>query len=209
MINAGPTREPLDPVRFLSNYSSGKMGIALADAAAGYGAIVELVLGPVSLSPKNSSIEIINVSTAETMASECISRFADCDIAILAAAVADFTPIEVLNTKIKKDETELVLRLKPTTDIAATLGKVKKASQVLVGFALETNNELDNAKTKLLRKNLDIIILNSLREDGAGFGHDTNKITIIDRNNNIDNFELKSKEEAAKDILDKIVEIIR
>ena len=209
LINAGPTREPLDPVRFLSNYSSGKMGIALADAAAGYGAIVELVLGPVSLSPKNSSIEIINVSTAETMASECIARFADCDIAILAAAVADFTPIEVLNTKIKKDETELVLRLKPTTDIAATLGKVKKASQVLVGFALETNNELDNAKTKLLRKNLDIIILNSLREDGAGFGHDTNKITIIDRNNNIDNFELKSKEEAAKDILDKIVEIIR
>ena len=101
------------------------------------------------------------------------------------------------------------MRLKPTTDIAATLGNVKKPSQVLVGFALETNNELDNAKTKLLRKNLDIIILNSLREDGAGFGHDTNKITIIDRNNNIDNFELKSKEEAAKDILDKIVEIIR
>jgi phosphopantothenoylcysteine decarboxylase / phosphopantothenate---cysteine ligase len=185
------------------------MGIALADAAAEYGAIVELVLGPVSLTPKNPSIEIINVSTAESMASECITRFKDCDIAILAAAVADFTPEEVRDSKIKKDETELVLRLRPTTDIAATLGKVKKPTQVLAGFALETNNELDNAKTKLLRKNLDIIVLNSLREDGAGFGHDTNKITIIDRNNNIDNFELKSKEEAAKDILDKIVEIIR
>lgn len=185
------------------------MGIALADAAAEYGATVELVLGPVSLTPRNSSIEIINVSTADSMASECIERFPGCDIAILAAAVADFTPIEVLNTKIKKDERELVLRLRPTTDIAETLGKVKKPSQVLAGFALETNNELDNAKTKLLRKNLDIIVLNSLREDGAGFGHDTNKITIIDRNNNIDNFELKSKEEAAKDILNKIVEIIR
>jgi len=209
LINAGPTREPIDPVRFLSNYSSGKMGIALADAAAEYGADVDLVLGPVNVRPQNNSVKIINVTTAESMAAECISRFQDCDIAILAAAVADFTPIEVHGKKIKKEETELLLRLKPTTDIAETLGITKSSSQILAGFALETDNELDNAKAKLYRKNLDIIVLNSLKEDGAGFGYDTNKITIIDRNNNIDKFELKSKEEAAKDILNKIVSMIR
>jgi phosphopantothenoylcysteine decarboxylase/phosphopantothenate--cysteine ligase len=209
LINAGPTREPLDPVRFLSNYSSGKMGIALADAAAEYGADVELVLGPVDLKPKNNSVKIINVTTAESMAAECISRFPFCDIAVLAAAVADFTPVEVARNKIKKGKTGFLLRLKPTTDIAETLGKTKTHSQVLAGFALETDNELDNAKEKLFRKNLDIIVLNSLNESGAGFGYDTNKITLIDRNNNIDKFELKSKEEAAKDILNKIVTIIR
>ena len=209
MINAGPTREPLDPVRFLSNYSSGKMGIALADIAAEYGASVDLVLGPVNIIPRNNLVKVINVTTAESMASECISRFDSCDIAILAAAVADFTPVMVSGKKIKKKEAELLLRLKPTTDIAGTLGMKKKASQILAGFALETDNELENAKDKLLRKNLDIIVLNSLNEDGAGFGHDTNKITLIDRNNNIDKFELKSKEEAAKDILDKIVSMIK
>src|ERR1035437_8676575 len=209
LINAGPTREPLDPVRFLSNYSSGKMGIALADAAAEYGANVDLVLGPVNVRPQNNSVNIINVTTAESMAAECISRFPACDIAILAAAVADFTPVEVYGKKIKKDESGLLLRFKPTTDIAKTLGASKSSSQVIAGFALETDNELDNAKEKLFRKNLDIIVLNSLKEDGAGFGHDTNKITLIDRNNNIDKFELKSKEEAAKDILNKIVSMIQ
>src|ERR1035437_9313420 len=171
LINAGPTREPLDPVRFLSNYSSGKMGIALADAAAEYGADVNLVLGPVNVGPKNSSVRIINVTTAESMAAECISLFPSCDIAILAAAVADFTPVKVQRKKIKKDETELLLRLRPTTDIAETLGKTKLSSQILAGFALETDNELDNAKAKLKRKNLDLIILNSLKETGAGFGY--------------------------------------
>ncbi|MDP3003497.1 MAG: bifunctional phosphopantothenoylcysteine decarboxylase/phosphopantothenate--cysteine ligase CoaBC [Bacteroidales bacterium] len=209
LINAGPTREPIDPVRFISNYSSGKMGIALADAAVEYGADVELVLGPVSISPGNNSVKIIDVTTAESMAAECISRFPGCDIAILSAAVADFTPEEVKGKKIKKDGNELLLKLKPTTDIAETLGKTKKPSQILAGFALETNNEIENAKEKLLRKNLDIIVLNSLKERGAGFGHDTNKITIIDRYNNIDKFELKSKEEAAKDILNKIVSMIQ
>jgi len=209
LINAGPTREPIDPVRFISNYSSGKMGIALADAAAEYGAEVELVLGPVSISPGNISVKIINVTTAESMAAECISRFPGCDIAILSAAVADFTPEEVKGKKIKKDGNELLLKLKPTTDIAETLGKTKKPSQILAGFALETDNETENAREKLLRKNLDIIVLNSLKESGAGFGHDTNKITIIDRYNNIDKFELKSKEEAAKDILNKIVSMIQ
>jgi phosphopantothenoylcysteine decarboxylase/phosphopantothenate--cysteine ligase len=208
LINAGPTREPLDPVRFISNYSSGKMGIALADAAVEYGADVELVLGPVSVTPGNSSVKIIDVTTAESMAAECISRFPGCDIAILSAAVADFTPEEVKGEKIKNDGNELLLKFKPTTDIAETLGKTKKPSQILAGFALETNNEIENARGKLFRKNLDIIVLNSLKESGAGFGYDTNKITIIDRYNNIDKFELKSKEEAAKDILNKIVSMI-
>ncbi|TAL79945.1 MAG: bifunctional phosphopantothenoylcysteine decarboxylase/phosphopantothenate--cysteine ligase CoaBC, partial [Bacteroidetes bacterium] len=182
LINAGPTREPLDPVRFISNYSSGKMGIALADAAAEYGADVKLVLGPVSITPKNSSVKIIDVTTAESMANECISRFPGCDIAILSAAVADFTPQEFKKKKIKKDGNELVLKLKPTCDIAEALGKMKKKSQILAGFALETNNEMENAIQKLTRKNLDIIVLNSLNETGAGFDHNTNKITIIDRN---------------------------
>jgi phosphopantothenoylcysteine decarboxylase/phosphopantothenate--cysteine ligase len=185
------------------------MGIALADAAAEYGADVELVLGPVNIKPQNISVKIINVTTAESMALECISRFPDCHIAILAAAVADFTPVEVHGGKIKKNGSEFLLKLKPTKDIAETLGKTKTPYQLLAGFALETDNELDNAKAKLFRKNLDIIVLNSLKEDGAGFGHDTNKITLIDRNNNIDKFELKSKEEAAKDILDKIVSMIK
>jgi phosphopantothenoylcysteine decarboxylase/phosphopantothenate--cysteine ligase len=185
------------------------MGIALANAASEYGADVDLVLGPVSFTPENSSLEIINVTTAESMAAECITRFPACDIAILSAAVADFTPVEVKDEKIKKDEKELLLRLKPTTDIAQVLGKIKKPSQILAGFALETENELKNAKEKLLRKNLDIIVINSLKDKGAGFGHDTNKITIIDRYNNIDKFELKSKDEAAKDILNKIISMIK
>jgi phosphopantothenoylcysteine decarboxylase / phosphopantothenate---cysteine ligase len=184
------------------------MGIALADAAADFGAEVDLVLGPVNIRPKNISINLIDVTTAESMASECISRFVSCDIAILAAAVADFTPEKVSDKKMKKNEADLILRLKPTTDIAKTLGAVKKPSQLLAGFALETDNELNNAYTKLVQKNLDIIVLNSLNEEGAGFGFDTNKITIIDRNNNIDKFELKSKEQAAEDILNKIVSMI-
>jgi phosphopantothenoylcysteine decarboxylase/phosphopantothenate--cysteine ligase len=209
LINAGPTREPIDPVRFISNYSSGKMGIALADAAAEYGAYVDLVLGPVDISPINCSINVIAVTTSESMAKECIFRFKDCDIAILSAAVADFAPDVVKKNKIKKDGNELVLRLKPTTDIASSLGKVKNDSQLLIGFALETDNETEHAIEKLTRKNLDIIVLNSLRESGAGFGHDTNKITLIDRYNNIDKFELKSKAEAAKDILNKIVSMLQ
>ena len=184
------------------------MGIALADAAAEFGAEVKLVLGPVDIRPRNSAVQVINVQSAESMAQECILHFSDCDIAILAAAVADFTPAEVAGEKLKKDKGDLLLKLKPTTDIAETLGKLKNQSQILAGFALETNNELENAKEKLNRKNLDLIVLNSLKEDGAGFGHDTNKITIIDRNNIIDKFELKSKEEAAIDILEKIISMI-
>jgi phosphopantothenoylcysteine decarboxylase/phosphopantothenate--cysteine ligase len=209
LINAGPTREPLDPVRFISNYSSGKMGIALADAAYEYGATVDLVLGPVSILPVNKEINIINVTTAESMASECISRFPGCDIAILSAAVADFTPEKRFKRKIKKDVNGLVLNLQTTTDIAYELGKIKNHSQFLTGFALETNNGLENARAKLVRKNFDLIVLNSPDENGAGFEYSTNKITLIDRNNNIDKFEVKSKSEVAKDILDKIVSMIK
>ncbi|MBK8883147.1 MAG: bifunctional phosphopantothenoylcysteine decarboxylase/phosphopantothenate--cysteine ligase CoaBC [Bacteroidales bacterium] len=205
LINAGPTREPLDPVRFISNFSSGKMGIALADAAFEYGAEVDLVLGPVSSLPVNSGINVINVTSAASMASECISRFPECDVAILSAAVADFTPETTSSIKIKKDNSGLTIKLKPTADIAAELGKIKKPVQLLAGFALETNNELENAKEKLARKNLDLIVLNSLNEKGAGFEYSTNRVTLIDRNNNIDKFELKSKDEVARDILDKIV----
>jgi phosphopantothenoylcysteine decarboxylase/phosphopantothenate--cysteine ligase len=142
------------------------------------------------------------------MADECIKRFDRCDIAVLAAAVADFTPDIVAENKIKRNNKELILKLKPTVDIAAELGKIKKKKQLLVGFSLETDNELENAISKLKRKNLDLIVLNSLKDKDTGFGFDTNKITIIDRNNNIDKFELKSKEEAARDILDKIVSLM-
>ena len=205
LINAGPTQEKIDPVRYLSNHSSGKMGVALADEAAKYGAEVELVLGPVNIRPGQKHVKVINVISAESMAKECIGRFAKCDIAILAAAVSDFTPEIVSENKIKNTGTGLVVKLKPTTDIAATLGKAKTANQIVIGFALETDNELENAGTKLKQKNLDLIILNTLNEEGAGFGYDTNRITIIDRYNNIDKFELKSKKEAARDILSKII----
>ena len=185
------------------------MGIAIADAACEYGAKVILVLGPASIMPENHNVKVIHVSDAESMASECISRFPECDIAILSAAVADFTPLSPSKVKIKKVAGEMVIELKPTTDIALKLGQMKNGNQFLAGFALETNDEIKNAKNKLKKKNLDIIVLNSLNDEGAGFGHDTNKITIFDRNNNIDKFELKSKDEAAKDILDKIVSMIK
>jgi phosphopantothenoylcysteine decarboxylase/phosphopantothenate--cysteine ligase len=181
------------------------MGIAIADAAAEAGAEVELVLGPVQIVPKSGNIKIIKVVSAASMAEECLSRFKTCDIAILAAAVADFTPQTVSEKKIKKGDGELVIRLKPTTDIASELGRMKRENQFIAGFALETDNELDNAREKLLRKNMDIIVLNSLKDEGAGFGHDTNRITIIDRYNNIDKFGLKSKDEAARDIIGKII----
>ena len=181
------------------------MGIAIADAAADEGAEVELVLGPVQIVPKSNSIKVIKVVSAASMAEECISRFKECDIAILAAAVADFTPETVSDKKIKKGDGELVIRLKPTKDIAAELGRMKRHDQFIAGFALETDNEIENAQAKLLRKNMDIIVLNSLKDEGAGFGHDTNRITIIDRYNNIDKFGLKSKDEAARDIIGKII----
>jgi phosphopantothenoylcysteine decarboxylase/phosphopantothenate--cysteine ligase len=209
LINAGPTREHIDPVRFISNHSTGKMGIALADAAASMGAEVELVLGPVAIRPSDPRVKVTDIVSAADMARECLIKFAWADVAILAAAIADFTPENVPGNKIKRGDTDLVIRLKPTKDIAAELGKSKSENQLVVGFALETENGIANATGKLKRKNLDLIVLNSLKDKGAGFGFDTNRITLIDRNNNIDKFELKSKEETAKDILRKIVSMIQ
>jgi len=206
-INAGPTVEPIDPVRYISNHSSGRMGIALADAAAALGAKVTLVLGPVTMKPSGAMVHTVSVTTAAEMKEASVKAFGECDIAILAAAVADFTPETISGTKIKRGSGEMVIRLKPTEDIAALLGSRKKKHQVLVGFALETDDEVSNAINKLKRKNLDMIVLNSLRDEGAGFGHETNRITIIDRNNNIDKFELKTKDEVASDILHKIISL--
>ncbi len=208
-INAGPTVEPIDPVRYISNHSSGRMGIALADEASRLGAEVTLVLGPVNIRPSDENISIVDVKTASEMMDASGKAFQSCDIAILAAAVADFTPIKASPAKLKRDGGETMIALRSTEDIAASLGKVKRKNQLLVGFALETDNEIDNATGKLQRKNLDLIILNSLRDEGAGFGRNTNRITIIDRNNNIDKFELKTKDEVASDIFRKIISMTR
>lgn len=207
-INAGPTEEPVDSVRYIGNYSSGRMGIALADEAARLGAKVILVLGPVDIRPEERNIKVISVKSAAEMMRASLKAFADCHIAVLAAAVADFTPEKPLLTKMKRGEKDLIIRLRPTEDIAALLGSIKGKEQIVVGFALETDNEIENATDKLQRKNLDLIILNSLRDSGAGFGHETNRVTIIDRNNNIDKFELKSKREVASDIFGKILALI-
>jgi phosphopantothenoylcysteine decarboxylase/phosphopantothenate--cysteine ligase len=184
------------------------MGVAIAECAAGMGADVDLVLGPVDIRPQSENINVINVTGAAAMYEACVALFPACDMAVLAAAVADFTPVAVAGSKIKKGEGNISLELKPTADIAATLGKMKKQNQIIAGFALETDNELENAQRKLRHKNMDIIVLNSLNDEGAGFGYDTNRITIIDRNNVIDRFELKSKEEVAVDIFRKIISLI-
>lgn len=205
LISAGPTYEHIDPVRFVGNHSSGRMGYALAEEAARQGAQVTLVSGPVSVEPP-PGVEVIDVVSAEEMYDAVTTRYAECDVAIMAAAVSDYTPIDRKDQKIKKSgDDEMSITLKKTKDILGTLGERKK-DQFLVGFALETNDEEENAKDKLKRKNLDFIVLNSLRDKGAGFGHDTNKVTIIDRNNKMDSFELKHKREVARDIIGKIVE---
>jgi len=185
------------------------MGYAIADEFASNGAEVCLVSGPVNIMPKRSEVNVIPVNTAAEMYDAAHARFADSDIIVMAAAVSDFTPGEVLDSKMKRGKENWDLKLKPTSDIAASLGRLKKSNQILVGFALEKDKELENAKRKLNRKNLDLIILNSLRDSGAGFGYDTNKVIIIDKNNNIDNFELKSKVEVAVDIVNKIQEMIK
>lgn len=203
LITAGPTYEKIDPVRFIGNYSSGKMGFALAEECARRGAKVFLVTGPVQQSVYHSNICRIDVESAGEMCEQARRLFPDIDVAILCAAVADFTPEAVADTKIKREGDDLVLRLKPTQDIAACLGREKKAGQKLVGFALETNDEQRNAQGKLERKNFDFIVLNSLNDAGAGFRHDTNKISIIDRQGTTD-YPLKSKTEVAQDIIDRL-----
>ncbi len=208
LITAGPTYEKIDPVRFVGNYSTGKMGFALAEVCAKQGANVCLIAGPVQLKTKHPNIERINVESAEEMYNAVTDRFYSMDGAILCAAVADFTPIEIDITKLKREKENLSLELKPTHDIAATVGEMKTDSQFLVGFALETNNEEANAFSKMERKNFDFIVLNSLQDAQAGFGYDTNKISILHRSGSKKEFELKSKNAVAEDIVAEIVEIL-
>lgn len=200
LVNAGPTYEAIDPVRFIGNRSSGKMGVALADEFAKAGADVTLVLGPSHQKPKQQSVSVIAVESAHEMFTACSTAFPTSDIVVLSAAVADYKPKDISTIKIKKKESDLTLDLVKTTDILETFGKQKK-HQVLAGFALETNNVIEYAKEKILKKNLDFIIANSASESGSGFSVDTNKITIIDKHNKMYNFELKSKQEVAKDIV--------
>lgn len=204
LVTAGPTYEPIDPVRFIGNHSSGKMGFAIANTAANLGAEVYLISGPSHQQIKHSLIQRIDVVSAEDMYIEAHKHFEEVDIAILSAAVADYKPKNIADQKIKKKDASLTIKLAPTKDILASLGAIKK-HQFLVGFALETNNELENAKSKIKRKNLDAIVLNSLRDKGAGFATNTNKITIIDKDFNQKPFDLKSKDEVAKDIINEII----
>lgn len=204
IVTAGPTYEPIDPVRFIGNRSSGKMGIAIAEALAAKGAEVELILGPTHLSTNISGIKTTKVETAQDMFEAATKSFSKCSIAVLAAAVADYRPEKAANQKIKKKEGGLNIPLARTQDIAATLGKKKKKGQFIVGFALETNNELANAKGKLVKKNFDLIVLNSLQDKGAGFRHDTNKVSIISAEE-VKDFPLKSKKEVAEDIVKEII----
>ena len=207
LITAGPTYEKIDPVRFIGNYSSGKMGYALAEECASRGDEVILVSGPVTLKEHHPNIRRIDVESAEEMYEEARRAYTDADAGILCAAVADFTPDHTADHKIKRGKDGMTIQLKPTKDIAASLGATKKEGQVLVGFALETNDEQQNAKGKLERKNFDFIVLNSLNDKGAGFRVDTNKISIIDRQDTT-SYPLKNKSEVAKDIIDRLVQTL-
>lgn len=206
LITAGPTYEKIDPVRFIGNYSSGKMGYAIAEEAAHRGAEVTIVSGPVAVTAKNPGITVINVESAQEMHDECVKLFPSTDLAIMCAAVADYTPAHSSNVKIKREKDEIpVIRLVKNPDIAACLGGMKREGQILVGFALETNDENANALDKMRRKNLDMIVLNSLRDKGAGFRTDTNKVTIFNTDGSRTDFPMKNKTEVAKDIIDAII----
>jgi phosphopantothenoylcysteine decarboxylase/phosphopantothenate--cysteine ligase len=204
LITAGPTYEAIDPVRFIGNHSSGKMGFDIAKSAANLGASVILVSGPTNFKVNHPLIEVINVVSAQDMYEVCHEYFDQVDVAIAAAAVADYRPKYVATQKIKKNEDNFNIELEKTQDILASLGQIKK-NQFLIGFALETENEIENAKGKIQKKNLDLIVLNSLQDPGAGFGKETNKITFIDKNFNIEPMELKLKEAVADDILNKVI----
>lgn len=205
LITAGPTYESIDPVRFIGNHSSGKMGFDIANEAANKGAEVILISGPTHLNLQNSSIKLIRVKSAEQMYNACHEYYNEVDVAIAAAAVADYRPKNVANQKIKKKESTLFIELEKTKDILASLGELKK-HQFLIGFALETENEIEHAKQKIQKKNLDLIVLNSLNDEGAGFGQPTNKVTFISKNFDIEPKELKSKEEVAQDIINKVIQ---
>ena len=207
LITAGPTYEAIDPVRFIGNHSSGKMGIAIAKELYHRGAAVTLIMGPSQLEVSANGISLIRVQTAAEMYKASNDAFDNTDIAVMAAAVADYAPVATAKEKIKKQEDGLTVELAKTKDILKSLGERKKAGQVLVGFALETNNEKQYAMDKLQKKNADMIILNSLNDPGAGFGHDTNKITIFEKGGGEFNFATKSKQEVAKDIVDTIIRL--
>ncbi|HET6227429.1 MAG TPA: bifunctional phosphopantothenoylcysteine decarboxylase/phosphopantothenate--cysteine ligase CoaBC [Bacteroidia bacterium] len=206
LITAGPTYEALDPVRFIGNHSTGKMGFALAEECANQGAEVSLICGPTTLVTANKSINRIDITSAEELYTAAVKEFQTSDVSILSAAVADFKPDTIAKQKIKKTDSPPVINLVPTKDTLLELGKLKKKNQLLVGFALETENEIENAKKKIKNKNLDLIVLNSLNDKGAGFKGDTNKVTIIDKYNNLKEFQLKTKQEVAKDILNTILD---
>lgn len=208
LVTAGPTYEKIDPVRFIGNYSTGKMGFAIADECASRGAKVVLIAGPVQLTTKYANIQRIDVESAEQMYTTAMGAFPNVNAAILSAAVADYSIEQPAGEKIKREDgTDLQLQLKPTKDIAASIGAAKEPGQIVVGFALETTNELQHAEDKMLRKNLDFIVLNSLNDKGAGFGYDTNKISIVDRNGKTD-YPLRTKIEVAKDIVDRLADLL-
>lgn len=208
LLTAGPTYERIDPVRFIGNYSSGKMGFAIAEAFASRGADVVLVAGPVQLKTIHSSIRRIDVESGEEMYNAVMSEVENSDIVVSCAAVADFRPVHCADNKVKRGKDNMQLELEPTTDIAAALGRQKRNGQLLIGFALETNDEECNAIQKLHKKNLDLIILNSLKDANACFGYDTNKVTMIDRQENHYYYELKTKREVAEDIVSRIAEML-
>ncbi|WP_396212370.1 bifunctional phosphopantothenoylcysteine decarboxylase/phosphopantothenate--cysteine ligase CoaBC [Flavobacterium sp.] len=204
LITAGPTYEALDPVRYIGNHSTGKMGFDIAESAANNGAEVILISGPTHLSSKNSSVKIVRVTSSQEMYEACHSYYESVDVAVCAAAVADYKPKNIATQKIKKSEAAFTIELEKTKDILASLGQLKK-NQYLIGFALETENEIENAIAKIQKKNLNLIVLNSLQDEGAGFGKETNKVTFISKDLSIEPMPLKSKEEVATDIINKII----
>jgi phosphopantothenoylcysteine decarboxylase / phosphopantothenate---cysteine ligase len=208
LVTAGPTYEPIDPVRFIGNHSSGKMGMAVAEELAHRGAEVHLVLGPSAVKTTMDGVYVHKVQTAEEMYQACIKEFPSADIAVMSAAVADYTPVEKAPEKIKKTGTNLTIELTKTKDILSGLGQIKNPGQVLVGFALETSNEKEYALGKLTAKNADMIVLNSLNDEGAGFGYDTNKIIIFEKGGNEIPYDRKPKQQVAKDIVDRIVNLL-
>lgn len=208
LLTAGPTHENIDPVRFIGNHSSGKMGFAIAEAFAAEGAEVHLVSGPVSLGTTTPGIELIRVTSAAEMYERCNELINKVDIAVFNAAVSDFTPVSPSGKKVKRGAEEWSIQLKPTRDIAAEMGRKKKKGQILVGFALETDNELEHARQKLEKKNLDLVVLNSMQDKGAGFGTDTNRVTMIDRQGNVAKYELKPKKQVANDLVHRVVKMI-
>jgi phosphopantothenoylcysteine decarboxylase/phosphopantothenate--cysteine ligase len=204
LITAGPTYEAIDPVRFIGNHSTGKMGFDIAESAANNGAEVILVSGPTHLSSKNSSVKVVRVTSSQEMYEACHTYYESVDVAVCAAAVADYKPKNIATQKIKKSEAAFTIELEKTKDILASLGQLKK-NQYLIGFALETENEIENAIAKIQKKNLDLIVLNSLQDEGAGFGKPTNKVTFISKDLSIEPMPLKSKEEVATDIINKVI----